>query len=601
MTKRADAAPLLQLDRLRITHEGARRATPDGVSLTVDRGEAVLLLGPSGCGKSTLALAAAGLLPRALDAAVEGRVLLGGLDATTLPAGHAAAHVAMVFQDPDAQLVTSTVDDEVAFGPENLCLDEAEIERRVTEALTAVGLAHRRRDAPEVLSGGGRQRLAIAAALALGSPLLVLDEPTANLDPAGARGVYDALAPLIAGGTHGVLLIEHNLDEALRIATRVVALDDSGRIIADGPPREVLAGRAAELAAAGVWLPIGVTASRMLAAEGVTVTDAPLTAAELVASLGGGLPGRPHAQPHPLPGEPTPNSHPEEPTKQAPRGEHPATLPLLAVASLTVRAGGRTLLDDVSLTVRPGAFTAVVGPNGAGKSTLLHALGGVVRPPKGTVFLGGVDVAKLSPRRLRRRVGVVFQNPEHQFLRQRVRDELELGVDAGDDTVAARIDDLLSRFGLLEQGAWHPYLLSGGGKRRLSVGTALVEGPQLLVLDEPTYGQDRARADELLDLLEALRRDGTTVVMATHDLQLVAEHASDVVVLADGRVEAAGTVGEVFAGDALDRVGLGLPPLARAVRAADAPGLRGLTRLRDAVRFASLSRPCASDNAGAAP
>ncbi|MGO2111120.1 MAG: energy-coupling factor transporter ATPase [Pseudoclavibacter sp.] len=565
------AAPLLHLDGLRITHEGATRATPDGVTLTVDRGEVVLLLGPSGCGKSTLALAAGGLVPGAIDAALEGAVRLGGVDATSLPSGHAAARVAMVFQDPDAQLVTSTVADEVAFGPENLGVAEDEIDRRVARALAAVGLTDRAPDAPEVLSGGGRQRLAIACALALGSPLLVLDEPTANLDPAGAREVYDALAPLVAAGTHGVLLIEHNLDEALRVATRVVALDARGRIIADGAPREVLAGRADELVEAGVWLPLGVAGARMLEAAGAPVAASPLTAAELIGALEGERSPESPRRPGPL-----------SPSNAADAKPNPSTGSgidsILTATSLTVQMGGRTVLDDISLEVERGSFTAVVGPNGAGKSTLLHALAGVDRPPKRSVFLDGDDVARLNPRDLRRRVGVVFQNPEHQFLRQRVRAELELGVDHRDPAVAARVDDLLGRFGLREQQDLHPFVLSGGGKRRLSVGTALVAGPPLLVLDEPTYGQDRARAAELLDLLEALRREGTTIVMATHDLQLVAEHASHVIVLADGRVADSGPTAHVIAGDALDHVGLGRPPLARATRASRDPALRDAPR-----------------------
>lgn len=588
--------PLLQLDRLRITHESSTRATPDNVSFTVDAGEALLLLGPSGCGKSTLALAAAGLVPRAIDAALEGEVRLGGVDATTLEAGCAAEHVAIVFQDPDAQLVTATVEDEVAFGVENLCLDEAEIERRVTAALVAVGLADRRRDAPEVLSGGGRQRLAIAAALALGSPLLVLDEPTANLDPAGARDVYATLAPLVAAGTHGVLLVEHNLDEALRIATRVVALNDAGRVIADGTPREVLVGQADELAAAGVWLPVGVGVSRALARAGVDVRGAPLTASELVAAVDAPEPDAPLAAPSSVrPGDRAraepPDPRPPHAHALAPRTPASTTLgrPLLRVSDLTVRAGERVLLDNVSLDIAEGSFTAVVGPNGAGKTTLLHTIAGVVRPPKRAVHLDGDDVARLSPRQLRSRVGVVFQNPEHQFLRQRVRDELELGLDAHDPSVAARVDELLARFGLLAQADLHPFLLSGGGKRRLSVGTALIERAPLLILDEPTYGQDRARAEELLQLLRDLHRGGATIIMATHDLQLVAEHASEVVVLADAQLVAHGHVGDVFDADVLDRVGLGLPPLARALRAARRTDLHAITCIADLA--AALTEP----------
>ena len=230
-------SPLLDLDRVRIRHEGATRATPDGVTLSISAGEVVLLLGPSGCGKSTLALALDGLVPHAVPAELEGTVRVAGLDTRDHGVGVLSAHVAMVFQDPDAQVVTGTLLDEVAFGPENQLVPVDEVLARAERALKLVGLWERRDENPDRLSGGGRQRLAIACALAMAAPVLVLDEPTANLDPAGIDEVYAVLRELASERDHAIVLVEHNLDAAVDIVDRVVVLDADGHVMIDGPAR----------------------------------------------------------------------------------------------------------------------------------------------------------------------------------------------------------------------------------------------------------------------------------------------------------------------------------------------------------------------------
>ena len=279
------AAPLLELDAVRITHDGSARATPDGVSLDVRAGEVVLVLGPSGCGKSTLALALDGLVPHAVAAALEGSVRVAGADTRDRTVAELSEHVAMVFQDPDAQVVTGTLLDEVAFGPENRLVPAAEVLERAERALKLVGLWDRRADNPDVLSGGGRQRLAIACALALASPVLVLDEPTANLDPAGIDEVYAVLRELANERDHAIVLVEHNLDAAVDVVDRVIVLDAAGRLVIDGPVRDVLQGRAGELLELGVWLPVSTLAALRLRSAGVTLDPLPLTPAELAAAL----------------------------------------------------------------------------------------------------------------------------------------------------------------------------------------------------------------------------------------------------------------------------------------------------------------------------
>jgi len=496
------SAPLLSVRDLSVTHAGAAHPSPHGISFDVHAGEVVLLLGPSGSGKSTLTLALNGLIPQAIEADLDGAVLVSGRDTRTTPVAELSTEVSMVFQDPDSQLVTGTVLDEVAFALENLRLPASEILSRTEQALRRVGLWGRRRWNPDLLSGGGRQRLAIACALALRSRVIVLDEPTANLDPQGVNDVYGALGELIQdAGERAIVLVEHDVEAAIDLATRVIVLDREGRLVLDGPAQRVMHDHAAILHDLGVWTPAG--------------------------SIG------------PVGAPPTPV----------------ASAPAVTARDLVVEKNGTRLLDVESLDIPRGSFTAITGPNGAGKSTLLQTLGGVVPPSAGTVLIDGLDAGRAPARTIAAHVGFVFQNPEHQFIAGTVRDELAHGLRlqrTDPAEIDARVDEMLDRFGLAAKADVHPFLLSGGEKRRLSVGTALIARPSVVALDEPTFGQDRARAAELLGLLQDLQREGTTVVVVTHDRRLVAEYASHVVLLGDGEVIAAGAAETVLAQNAAD-------------------------------------------------
>lgn len=574
--------PLVRVRDLGIRHDGATHAAPAAATFDVARGEVVLLLGPSGAGKSTLALALDGLIPHAVPATLEGSVLIDGLDTAVTPVAELSTRVAMVFQDPDAQLVTGTLLDEVAFGPENLRLPVDEVLARAEDALRRVGLWERRTENPDRLSGGGRQRLAIACALAMGSPLLVLDEPTANLDPRGIEEVYAALGELVAAGDRAIVLVEHNLDAATAITDRVVVLDHAGRTVADGSVDEVLRGRADELHAMGVWLPVSTLAALRLRDAGWPLDPLPLDPAELHAALEAMDAPPPAAAPAPPPVAETPTRPDSAPGDARRRNAEP----LIRVRGLRTRRGKTEILHGVDLDVAAGEFVAIVGANGAGKTTLLQSIAGVVPVPRGQVSVGGTDIARTDLRILSRRIGFVFQNPEHQFIAHTVYDELAHGLRLQrlpEAEVRERAFDVLRRFGLEDQADVHPFLLSGGQKRRLSVGTALVAGAPVLALDEPTFGQDRARADELLTLLQGLNRDGTTVLVVTHDMQLVTEYAHRTVIVGDGRVVADAPTPDVFADEALLRTaGLRLPPLRRAFAGLTRhPSLAAVTRLAD--------------------
>lgn len=541
----------LRLDSVTVRYENAERPTPDCASLKIEPGQVTLVLGPSGSGKSTLALAACGLIPHAVPAYLGGRVLVAGLDTHEHAVAELSTSISMVFQDPDAQIVTGTVLDEVCFGPENLTLPVGDVLSRAERALRTVGLWERREENPDCLSGGGKQRLAIACALAMRSPVIVLDEPTANLDPAGVVDVYAALAEVVADGEHSLLLIEHNLDACIDLVDQLVVIDGAGRLAMIGTVDEVLRQRSDELSELGVWMPVATCAAMQLRAVGVSLHPLPTSTAELATAL--------DAQPH----------LPEPATTVTAECSAPEAPAAVRIQGLTISRQGRNVLADVNLELAPGSFLAVVGTNGAGKSTLLHALAGVRPPPRGTIRVDGIDPATASLRELSRRVGFVFQNPEHQFICDTTADELAHSLRVHSvpaQTISSRVDQMLERLDLIAERDRHPFLLSGGQKRRLSVGTALIGGARVLVLDEPTYGQDRDRAAELLDLLSLLREEGTTVIAATHDMQLVAEHATQIAVLSEGRLLAHGPTRSVLDSDALEGAGLLPPPLVTAMR-----------------------------------
>ncbi|KXK63480.1 ABC transporter ATP-binding protein [Micromonospora rosaria] len=463
-------------------HAGRKRWAVRGVDLRVERGERVLLLGPSGAGKSTLLAALAGLLPED-SGEQEGTVEVDGVDPRK-----DRERVGIVFQDPQTQLVMARSGDDVAFGLENRGVPADEIWPRVDAALRRVGFPYHRDRPTAALSGGEQQRLALAGALALRPGLLLLDEPTANLDPAGADLVRAAIAGALDEDTT-LVLVEHRVAEALPLVDRVVVLEPGGGVRADGPPETVFAAHGDALAAEGVWVP----------------------------------------------GRPVPSR----------RARTPAGAPLLTAD----RLGLPPRLAATELRVRAGEALAVRGPNGAGKSTLALLLGGLLRPGTGRVTAGadlaGRD-ARTPPHRWRapalaRRIGSVFQDPEHQFVTATVRDELALGprrTGRPEEAVRATVDGLLERLRLTRLAGANPYTLSGGEARRLSVATALATAPRLLICDEPTFGQDRRTWLELLDLFADLRDAGHGVVTVTHDPDFVAALADRTVVLS--RADATG-------------------------------------------------------------
>lgn len=463
-------------------HAGRSAWAIRGLDLTIEEGERVLLLGASGAGKSTLLLALAGLLDPSGGGEAEGELSVRG----TSPIA-ARDETGLVFQDPETQLVMPRSGDDVAFGLENRCVPTERIWPAVHAALASVGFPYSDDRRTDALSGGEKQRLALAGTIALGARLLLLDEPTANLDPEGAAEVRATVASLVADRTRTLVMVEHRVADVVPLIDRVVVLDAGGGIVADGSPADVFAREGARLAALGVWVP------------GAALADA--------------------------------------------RSATPPGAALASARDLAFRypATEAWALDGVDADVRAGEAVALVGPNGSGKSTLALLLAGLLRPARGDARLAGDEAWRLPARRLISRVGTVFQDPEHQFVARTVADELAVGPrragrpEEDARNIAAR---LLDRLHLAHLARANPFTLSGGEQRRLSVATAIATAPPLLVLDEPTFGQDLRTYRELVALIAAHRDGGGGVAFATHDRDLVRCLADRSLRLRGGRIAA---------------------------------------------------------------
>ena len=464
-------------------HAGRKNAALSDVDLDIAPGERVLVLGPSGSGKSTLMGGLAGLLGGAEEGEASGSLTVDGVS----PAD-ARGRVGLLMQDPEAQVVLARVGDDVAFGMENLGVPREEIWPRVEESLSAVGLDVPLDHSTTELSGGQKQRLAMASILAMGPGLLLLDEPTANLDPSGVAEVRDVVASVVERTGATLVVVEHRVDVWASLVDRVIVVAD-GRIAADGPLRQVLEEQGEALRERGIWLP----------------------GDDVAAEVG------------PVP-EPAPASS--------------EAAPIARVTDLTIGYDqDAPVRSGIDLTLERGVSTCIVGANGAGKSTFALTLAGLLKPIAGTVEVETSDGTRGDPhewssKQLLGRMSMVFQEPEYQFLASTVAEELAIGPRAAgmsEEEITPLVEEHMEALGLTKLARANPMTLSGGEKRRLSVATALISAPELLILDEPTFGQDRGTWLGLVRLLRAALARGVTLVSITHDPAFVAAMGQRVV------------------------------------------------------------------------
>jgi energy-coupling factor transporter ATP-binding protein EcfA2 len=523
------------------------------VNLEVAPGECVAVLGPSGAGKSTLCRVLNGLIPHFQHGEFAGSVTVFGQDTRQARVPELARTVGLVFQEFESQLFATSVEMEVAFAPESFGTSPEAIRTRITDCLAAVGLAGCERRRPAALSGGEKQRLAIAAVLAGGPKLLVLDEATTDLDPVGKRQVLDVLRPLTtrsrAARPSTILFVTSEPEEAT-IADRVVVIE-SGQIAADGAAETVLSS-ASWLEGHGVRPPdtAALCAALGLAARPLKAADAARVLEESGFIVGSAA-RRQLREPGPLGKSP---------------GQPPSD-PLIEVSGLsyTYRDGTRAL-SDVDLTIRQGEFVALAGPNGSGKTTLAKHLNRLLEPTSGEVTVAGRPTRAQSHRQLAEKIGYVFQNPDHQIFADTIATEVAFGPrNAGlpGPEVGARVAEALEAVGLRGREGEDPFALTKGERQRVAVASMLAARPETMVFDEPTTGLDYRESRGMMDLIRDLHRAGHTIIIITHTMWVICEYADRLVLMREGRIIADAAVREAMGRpDLLAQASLTAPPVA---------------------------------------
>ena len=553
------SSPDLVAEDISFAYLGATTAALRHVDLAVAAGEVVLVTGLSGCGKSTLALALCGLIPSRVHGELRGRVTFGGRPLSGLPPHEASQLVGMVFQNPNQQLINHTVQSEVAFGPENLALPQPEIAARVNWCLDVTGMAGMRPASTVTLSGGQKQRTAIAATLAMQPRILVLDEPLSDLDPIGAQEVLGTLRRLARDEGTGVLIIEHRVDEVAPWADRVVLMD-GGRIVLDRPPREAWADQA-RWAGIGVGVPDMVRLAHALpdAFDGAVPLSVEEAVAEvrqswLVPALAQAATARAH-------------SRALQDGNGATPGRPASAPPVLSWEHVSVDFDANRAVDDVSLAIDEGEWVAMIGANGSGKSTLTGLAVGLGTPSAGQVCFRGQPVKPGKVFEHAAQVALLLQAADEMLFEETVIGELSFGSKfrAMPPDPVLNVEEAIDFFGFRGLERMSPWELSQGGRQRLALGALLVGAPGVLVLDEPTTGQDAERMSAFLHLLEAVRRrTGLTVLTVTHDIRGLASRAARIVLLGEGKVRLDGPASEVFARtEELAQCGVLAPPVAR--------------------------------------
>lgn len=527
--------PIVVIRDLQYRYRGQKELALDGINLTINRGEFLMVMGPSEAGKSTLAETINGLIPHFHVGKMNGSVSVMGRDTQTSTVSQMAEIVGMVFQDFEAQLFSTNVELEVAFGPENFAVDRTEIGRRIDENLAYVGLEAVRNRPPSTLSGGQKQKLAIASVLALKPSVLVMDEPTTDLDPISKLGIFDITHRLCKRDDLTLMVIEHETEEAL-FADRIALVKD-GKIVKIGLAAEIL--QDVDLLESLGVMPLGIPRFfKSMNSPALPLT--PVKGVEAFRQSGWKI---------------SPSAY------QSLIADDNAALsnhanPIITCHDLTFAyAQGINALDGVSLEINQGDIVAIVGQNGSGKTTLVKHFNGLLMPTTGEVLVDGQPTVKQGVFKLGQKVGYVFQNPDHQIFSETVFDEVAFSPrlrKLPEEAVKQRVQEALEAVGLAGSDQEDPFSLTKSGRQRVAVASVLAANPEVLILDEPTTGLDFLEQRSMMDMVRRLNENGSTIIFVTHHMWVVAEYARRVFVMKEGKIFLQGTAREVFShGDAL--------------------------------------------------
>ena len=521
--------PIIQFDHFSFQYDAQAEPTLRDITLSIRKGKKILICGPSGCGKSTLAHCINGLIPFSYDGACSGSLRIDGRESRELGIFAISRTVGTVLQDTSAQFVGLTVAEDIAFALENDCVGEPELHDRVAKTAALVGVEGRLSHAPGELSGGQKQRVSLAGILVDDVDVLLFDEPLANLDPATGKAAVELIDEIGRQTGAAVIIIEHRLEDVLHRHIDRVVLMGEGRILADVSPDELLASTL--LAENGIREPLYITALKY---AGVTITADmhPDNIGHLALSEADKTAVRDWFRRVP----------------PAPRREE-TPVQLEAKNIRFSYRNGHEALHDLSLAVREGEISAIVGTNGAGKTTFCKLLCGFETQQEGTLLFSGEDMAALSIKERAESIGYVMQDPNQMISQTMIYDEVALGLrtrKVPEDEIRPRVEEALKVCGLWPFRNWPVSALSFGQKKRVTIAAILVLRPKVILLDEPTAGQDYRHYTEIMEFLLDLNRRGITVLMVTHDMHLMLEYARRAIVFSDGRLIADAPCAEIL-------------------------------------------------------
>ena len=551
-------APVISLDDVSFSYGSSEARALDHVSLQVSEGDFVGVIGPSGAGKSTLAAVLSGAVPHHYRGSFFGSARVAGQDTCNVTLTDISRMVGSVGQDIDAQMVAAGVEDELLFGLENFGVPHDQIESRLAGALETVGISELRHREIATLSGGQKQKVAIAAILALSPRVLVLDEPTAALDPASSNLVYQTLRHLNRSRGITVVVVEQKVALLSEFCDRLVVMNE-GRLAIEGTPHEVFS-HARELRQMGVDSPRVARVANSLAEKGLAPADTEpcLSVSEAAGLVSRVLGGR--GATRPVDALPFRAPSPHAPAAR----QEGASEPVVSFRDVRFSYPGNTGgVQGVTLDVRPGEVVGIVGQNGAGKTTLTKLLGGLLRPASGTVSVAGLDTRSVPVSRIAAHVATLFQNPDHQLCKDTVLDEVAFGPEltgVAPDEARRRAREVVERFGLPADEA--PFSLSRGQRQMVALASVVVMEPEVVLLDEPTSGLDYRECMTVMETVRGMAERGSAVVMVCHDMEVVSDFAERVVVMADGRVLADGRAAEIFSDlDLMSRASVEAPQI----------------------------------------
>ena len=530
----AERKPIISFRNFSFQYRAQKRPTLTDIDLEIYPGERVLIAGPSGSGKSTLAGCINGLNPFSNPGACTGTLTVDGVDAPHSSLFELSAHVGTVLQDPDGQFIGLTVGEDIAFALENSCTPQNEMHAITRHAAELVGIENHLGYAPHELSGGQKQRVSLAGVMVDQVKILLFDEPLANLDPATGKQAIELIDEIQKKTDTTVLIIEHRLEDVLwRNVDRIVLVND-GTILADLRPDELLSGSL--LAENGIREPLYVTALRYAGVD-ITPDKHPAHVDSLVLDDTDTQKLRDWFTARPRP------------------AAQPEREPLLEVKGLSFGyQKGQQTLRDVSFSIGKGEMVSIVGRNGAGKSTLSKLICGFETPDAGEIFLNGKPLAEENIRRRARHIGYVMQNPNQMISKTMIYEEVALGLQRSgltEEQIREKVEATLRVCGLYPFRNWPISALSFGQKKRVTIASVLVLDPELILLDEPTAGQDFRHYTDIMEFLRGLNARGVTVVMITHDMHLMLEYTRRALVFCDGRLIADRTAAAVLCDPAL--------------------------------------------------